>query len=485
MDIKSLKPSLLWQYFDQLTAIPRPSGGEQRVMEWLKKVATEHSLEYLEDVTGNLLIRAAATAGRENSPVVTMQAHVDMVCEKRGTSSHNFETDPIKTFITDDGWLKAQDTTLGADCGIGVAAALAALTDPELEHGAIEALFTVDEERGLTGAFGLGEGMINGDYLLNLDSEDEGEIFIGCAGGVDTTAYFGYKSESVSTEMVQMRISVGGLQGGHSGDDINKGRGNAVKILSRVLFEASLLYGVRLIRMDCGNLKNAIPREGYADIALEVTHKVGFTALFEGYRLTIGNECMLYDKGVELKLEEIPSQECSSIDMGAQFSLLGALVALPNGVMEVSKKMAGLVETSSNLAAVKFVEDNKIRVVTSQRSSEIEGREKVRQQIASAFTSAGAEVTHSNGYPGWSPNPDSEILRIASESYQSLFGVEPKVRAIHAGLECGLFLESYPDLDMISFGPTMMGVHSPDERLEVASVEKFWSHLSDIISRVK
>ncbi len=483
MDLTTLQPTLVWHYFDILTSIPRPSGSESRVIGWLKEVARDNSLEWIEDTTGNLTIKAPATPGKESSPAITLQAHVDMVCEKRGTSNHNFETDPIETYI-EDGWVKALDTTLGADCGIGVAAALAALTDPTLEHGALEALFTIDEERGLTGAFGLGEGMINGKYLINLDSEDEGEIFIGCAGGVDTTGYFNYRREAITGDTTELRLTVGGLQGGHSGDDINKGRGNAVKILSRIIFEASLLYGVRLIKMDCGNLKNAIPREGYALISIESSQKSGFEALFEGYCATIKNECVLYDPAVELTLEEVVAEATYSIDMSTQFSLLGALVALPNGVMAMSEAMSGLVESSSNLAAVKFVDDDKIKIITSQRSSQIESREKIKSQIAAALSAAGAEITHSNGYPGWNPNPDSELLQIAKESYISCFGESVRVRAIHAGLECGLFLENYPSLDMISFGPTMRGVHSPDERLEIASVERFWQYLADLIVRI-
>ncbi len=486
MDLNELKPSLLWHYFEELTTIPRPSGKEERVAAWLIEFAREHSLEWKQDDTGNVMISAPATAGRESSPKVTLQAHMDMVCEKRGTSSHNFEVDPLELYI-EDGWVKARDTTLGADCGIGVAAAMAALVDPDLQRGALEALFTVDEERGLTGAFGLGEGMIGGEYLINLDSEDEGEIFIGCAGGVDTTAIFKYKAEPVAAPYEVMHLTVGGLLGGHSGDDINKGRANAVKTLTRLLFEASLIYGVRLIEMDCGNLKNAIPREGWADVAVERSSVAGFKALFDGYCKTIANECQVYDPAALLTLESVTRDgagDVEAIDMATQFSLLGALVSLPNGVMAMSESMPGLVESSSNLAAVKFIGDGQIKVITSQRSSATEGRERVKNQIHNALAAAGAEVSHSNGYPGWSPNPDSKLLKVAQSSYRELFGEDARVRAIHAGLECGLFLERYPELDMISFGPTMMGVHSPDERLQVSSVERFWAHLAQLLSQI-
>ncbi len=484
MVLSTLKPSLLWHYFEILTTIPRPSGSEQRVAAWIIELAQEHGLSYKQDAAGNVLLSAPATSGREASAKVTLQAHLDMVCEKRSSSSHNFENDPLEVFV-EDGWVRARDTTLGADCGIGVAAALAALTDPDLEHGALEALFTVDEERGLTGAFELGEGMIGGDYLINLDSEDEGEIFIGCAGGVDTTALFKYTPELVGDECEVLRLTVGGLLGGHSGDDINKGRGNAVKILARLLFEGSLLYGVRLVEMDCGNLKNAIPREGWADIAIERSQVAGFKALFEGYSKTIDNECQLYDPAVEMSLEGVVREGVmSSVDMSTQFSMIGALVSLPNGVMAMSESMKGLVESSSNLAAVKFVGGSKIKVITSQRSSKSEGRDKIKALIYSSLESAGAEVSHSNGYPGWNPNTDSKLLAMAQSSYRELFGEEARVRAIHAGLECGLFLERNPELDMISFGPTMVGVHSPDERLKIDSVERFWLHLSHLLSRL-
>ncbi|MFR9635460.1 MAG: aminoacyl-histidine dipeptidase [Rikenellaceae bacterium] len=476
MNLSHLSPHLLWQYFDKITKIPRPSGAETQIIEWLIEVAKENNLQYKKDSVGNLLIKASATAGYEGCKGITMQAHVDMVCEKNSDSEHDFTKDPIETYI-EDGWVKARGTTLGADCGIGVAAALAALTDPTLEHGEIEALFTVDEERGLTGAFGLGEGMINGDYLLNLDSEDEGEIFIGCAGGVDTTARFDITREDItSSEMRYFKVSVGGLQGGHSGDDINKGRANAVKILSRLLFEASLTIGARIISMECGNLRNAIPREGWCLVAIEESSLSSFEALFVGYQATLKNEYQLLDPALEISMERVEGVEQGALSFSDTFSILSSLVALPNGVMEMSQVMEGLVESSSNLAAVHTYDDH-IIVLTSQRSSTIEGREKVKNQVASSFATAKATTTHSTGYPGWSPNPKSELLQIAKSCYEELFGEEPRVRAIHAGLECGLFLQSYPNLDMISFGPTMRGVHSPDERLDIDSVERFWRYL--------
>ncbi len=479
MNLRDLTPHILWQYFDTITTIPRPSGSEKQIIEWLIQVAEQNNLPYKCDSTGNLLIKAPASAGYEDQECITLQAHVDMVCEKSHDSDHDFTIDPIETYI-ENGWVKARGTTLGADCGIGVAAALAALTDPDLKHGELEALFTVDEERGLSGAFGLGEGMISGRYLLNLDSEDEGEIFIGCAGGIDTTARFEITREATTQEMEYFRVSIGGLQGGHSGDDINKGRANGVKILSRFLFEASLTAGARIINMECGNLRNAIPREGWATIAIEKCGQSSLEALFMGYQATLKNEYQLLDPALKIEMERIEKLEDSVWSFSDTFSILGSMVALPNGVMEVSSVMEGLVESSSNLAAIHSFSDHVI-VLTSQRSATIAGREKVKNQVVAAITSAKGSVTHSTGYPGWSPNPKSELLQIAKSSYVELFGEEPKVRAIHAGLECGLFLESYPNLDMISFGPTMRDVHSPSERLEIASVERFWQHLVAIL----
>ncbi len=482
MEICELKPQLLWGYFDKITSIPRPSGKEGLIIDWLMEVAEEHNLNYKKDSVGNLLITAPATEGYEGRKRVTMQAHVDMVCEKRGDSLHNFERDSIDAYI-EDGWVKARGTTLGADCGVGVAAALAALTDTELKHGALDALFTVDEERGLTGAFGLGEGMIEGDYLLNLDSEDEGEIFIGCAGGIDTTAFYNTDFEVFDVNVRYFKINVGGLQGGHSGDDINKGRGNSVKILSRFLFEASLAIGVRVASIDCGNLRNAIPREGSALIAIEESLVSSFEMLFSGYQATLRNEFQLLEPALEIACEEFPIDSKMVLSQADTFAILGALVALPDGVMAMSQVMEGLVESSTNLAAVHTYND-RIEVITSQRSSTIEGRESVKKRVASTFAMSGATVSHSDGYPGWNPKPDSNLLRLAVTCYTELFGEEPKVRAIHAGLECGLFLEKFPELDMISFGPTMRGVHSPDERLEIESVERFWRHLVSIIESV-
>lgn len=461
--MRELEPSLVWGYFDSLTRIPRPSGYEERAVEWLIEVAKESGLGWRRDETGNLCITSPATEGRESHPTVTLQAHIDMVCEKRSDLEHDFMSDPIETYI-EDGWLRARGTTLGADCGIGVAAALAALTDPDLAHGRLEALFTLDEERGLTGAFGLGEGMIGGDILLNLDSEDEGEIFIGCAGGIDSVAHFEYHRDPSIEGAKLYRVEVGGLLGGHSGCDINAGRGNAVKLLASVV---ESITG-RIVDLKVGNLRNAIPREGYVDLLVEGE-----------LTMTMASE----NREAWIKVTDLGVSDLTPINIEAQRSLLRALRSVPSGVVAMSESIEGLVETSTNLASVTLC-DGYVEVVTSQRSSVAEGRDEIQRRVAECFAKEGATVIHSDGYPGWSPNVDSEVLAVAQRCHMELFGVEAEVKAIHAGLECGLFLELNPNLDMISFGPTMCDVHSPDERLEIASVGRFYQLLRRIIESI-
>ena len=480
MTIRDLQPKLVWEIFDEITKVPRPSKREEKIIEYLVDFAQKHSLEYQRDQIGNVVIRKAATAGYEALPTVILQSHMDMVCEKNSDTEHNFDTDPIRTKIV-DGWVKAEGTTLGADCGIGMAAALALLVDPTVEHGAVEALFTVDEETGLTGAFNLGEGMLTGKYLINLDSEDEGEIFIGCAGGVDTLARFDYSVETLPAGYEYYRIGISGLKGGHSGDDIDKGLGNANKILAAFLYDATR-YGIRLGMFDGGNLRNAIPREAYAVVAVPEHTALLFETALATYVSAVKAMYAPTEPNLKFTLGEAALQPV--IDEDTQASLLAALVGLPNGVLAMSQTMKGLVETSTNLASVKFV-DGKIVVTTSQRSSVERAKRDAMHSVEAVLALAGATVEHSDGYPGWTPNPSSSLLNSTIESYKTLFGVEPKVRAIHAGLECGLFLEKYPHLEMVSFGPTLRGVHSPDERLEIATVDKFWALLLDVLKRVK
>ena len=466
MTIKDLQPKLIWEIFDEITAVPRPSKREEKIIEYLLAFAAKHSLEAQRDQIGNVVIRKGATAGYESLPTIILQSHMDMVCEKNSDTVHNFDTDPIRTKIV-DGWVKAEGTTLGADCGIGMAAALAVLI--------------VDEETGLTGAFNLGEGMLTGKYLINLDSEDEGEIFIGCAGGVDTLARFDYTTESLEGGYELYRINVSGLKGGHSGDDIDKGLGNANKILAAFLYDAQR-YGIRLGMFDGGNLRNAIPREAYAVVAVPEQTALLFETALATYISAVKSLYAPTEPNLKITVGQAALQPV--IDEDTQSALLSALVGLPNGVLAFSQTMKGLVETSTNLASVKFVDD-KIVVTTSQRSSVERAKRDAMHSIEAVLTLAGAEVEHSDGYPGWTPDPSSALLGWTVESYKRLFGTEPKVRAIHAGLECGLFLEKYPHLEMVSFGPTLRGVHSPDERLEIATVDKFWALLLDVLKSCK
>ena len=485
MTIRDLEPKLVWEQFDDITKVPRPSKKEGKIIEWLVAFAQKHGFDYQTDSTGNVVMRKAATPGFEDRPAVILQSHMDMVCEKNSNVEFDFENDPIETYI-DGEWVKAKGTTLGADCGIGMAAALAVLLDNSLEHPAIEALFTVDEETGLTGAFGLGEGMLTGKYLVNLDSEDEGELFIGCAGGVDTVATMTYESEELPEEYVFVRLEIGDLLGGHSGDDIDKGRANSNKLLARFLYNAIDKFQVALAEFDGGNLRNAIPREAFAIVGVPAAEKEDFEERY----LEFGQMMMEEFKHTEPRMrfavsdvEVAPKHVMSNDDM---CYLLLTLVGLPNGVLGMSFAMPGLVETSSNLASVKFdLEKQEIKVTTSQRSSVESAKLYAAQHIESVFYLAGFDVEHSDGYPGWAPNPDSKLLTESVECYRRLFNKEPKVRAIHAGLECGLFLEKYPHLEMVSFGPTLRGVHSPDERLEISTVDKFWKLLVELLRVIK
>ena len=482
MNIRDLQPRQVWEQFDAITRVPRPSKKEERIIEFLIDFARKHNLEYQRDEIGNVVIRKPATAGYEERETIILQSHMDMVCEKNSDVDFDFDTQPINA-VVDGEWVRAEGTTLGADCGIGMAAAMALLLDEEAEHGPIEALFTVDEETGLTGAFNLGEGMLTGKYLLNLDSEDEGEIFIGCAGGVDTLATFTVEYEPTPADYVFYRFDVADLVGGHSGDDINKGRANSNKLTARLLLEAQNEYGARMSYFDGGNLRNAIPREAYAIVGVPNAMKEKFEARATQYMADVKEEFHFTEPDMRLTLNEIPAAE-EVLDLKSQKSLLAALVGVPNGVLEMSAAIPGLVETSTNLASVKIPSKDKIVVTTSQRSSVESAKLYAKLAVKSVFLLAGADVAHSDGYPGWAPNPDSLLLKRTVESYVSLFGVEPKVKAVHAGLECGLFLEKYPHLEMVSFGPTLRGVHSPDERLEIATVDKFWRHLKDVVKNL-
>lgn len=482
MEKKDLKPASIFQYFEEICQVPRPSKKEEKIIAYLKAFGEKHNLETKVDEAGNVLIKKPATPGFENCKTVVLQSHIDMVCEKNNDVEHDFSNDPIQTEI-DGEWLKAKGTTLGADNGIGVATELAVLTDNTLEHGPIECLFTVDEETGLTGAFALQEGFMNGDILLNLDSEDEGEIFIGCAGGIDSVAEFNYNEVEIPAGYFTCKVTVKGLKGGHSGADIHLGLGNANKLLNRFLSYAFKKYDLYLSEINGGNLRNAIAREAYAVIAIPEADKHNLRTDLNIFAAEVGAEYAVIEPGLEFILESADAAS-KAIDKDTTKRLFQAIYAAPHGVYAMSHDIPGLVETSTNLASVKMKPNNIIRIETSQRSSTTSAKQDIANMVRTVFEMAGATVSHGDGYPGWKPNPQSEILEIAAESYKRLFGVDAKIKAIHAGLECGLFLDKYPTLDMISFGPTLQGVHSPDERMLIPTVEKFWNHLVDILKHI-
>lgn len=482
MEVKELQPALVWEAFDEITKVPRPSRHEDKIRKYLLDYAKKHSIEAKTDEVGNVLMKKPGTPGRENAPTVVLQAHMDMVAEKNSDVNHDFLKDPIQTYIDGD-WVKAKGTTLGADNGIGMAAALAALTDAEIEHGPLEALFTVNEEIGLEGAENLGEDMISGKILINLDSEDDGEIFIGCAGGIDTTAKFKYKRSFAPDHFSYFKVKVSGLLGGHSGGDIHLGRANANKVIARFIWECSNRWDIEVSSFKGGNLRNAIPREAEAIFGIHDRHKDEIAKFQAQYADEIKNEYKGVEPSMKLDIEEVEKPEFC-IDSETSLRLIRALYSAPHGVVSMSKDIEGLVETSTNLAAVKMEDPDSIIVTTSQRSSLESRKNDIAGQVEAHFQLAGAEVEHSDGYPGWAPNIDSEIMKVSADAYEELFGVKPQIKAIHAGLECGLFLNKYPHLDMVSFGPTMRDVHSPDEKLLIPTVDKFWKHLCLVLKKI-
>ena len=478
--MKTLEPTIVWNHFYEITQIPRPSKKEDKVRAYLDEFGKKHNLTTATDKAGNVLITKPATPGYENEKTIILQAHMDMVCEKNSDVEHNFDTDPIQV-IVDNGWIKAKGTTLGADNGIGMALMLAVLSSDNLKHPALECLFTTDEETGLTGAFALDNNLLKGEILINLDSEDDGEIFVGCAGGIDTTATLKVKTKDTPRHFFAFSVTVKGLMGGHSGDDIDKRRGNANKMLNRILWNMHKDLDLHLVKIDGGNLRNAIPREASAVACVPFVHKEKVRVIFNEVAAELEDENAAIETNmrIELHSEEIPDRVMTRRSTS---KILNALYACPHGIKAMSPDMAGLVETSTNLASVKMPDDKKLVITTSQRSSVESAKYDIAHQVESVLKLAGCSVTHGDGYPGWKPNLNSQILRVAEKSYEKLFAVQPKVKAIHAGLECGLFLKKYPHLDMISIGPTMRGVHSPDERLEIETVGRVWSWLTDILA---
>jgi len=481
-EITNLEPKALWDHFYQLTQIPRPSKKEVRIQEFMMNFGKSLGLETIKDETGNIIIRKPATPGMENRKGVVLQGHLDMVPQKNNDTKHDFENDPIDAYIDGD-WVTAKGTTLGADNGIGVAAAMTVLADKNLQHGPIEALFTCDEETGMTGAFGLKPDVLKGDILLNMDSEDEGELYVGCAGGVDASIEFEYEQVIVPSGMKAFDLVVSGLKGGHSGMDIILGLGNANKLLVRFLKYAVTELDVRLAGINAGGLRNAIPREGTATIVVPEENADALKKAVAEYEAVYKTELVSREPNLSFVAKEAEMPK-SLIDEAVQDGLIDSVNACPNGVIRMSDDMPGLVETSTNLASVKS-ENGTVSIQCLLRSSVDSAKQYLSERIDSVFSLAGATVVFAGGYPGWKPNMASPILKQMQNIYNDKYGKVPEIKAIHAGLECGLLGAVYPNWDMISFGPTIRSPHSPDEKVHIASVKKFWDFLVETLKDVE
>ncbi|MFJ1427135.1 aminoacyl-histidine dipeptidase [Capnocytophaga canimorsus] len=480
-DIKKLQPQSLWENFADLNAVPRPSKKEEKVIAFMMDFGKKLGLETLKDEVGNVIIRKPATKGMENRKKVVLQSHLDMVHQKNNDTIFDFSTEGIKMKIEGD-WVKAEGTTLGADNGIGVAAIMAILQSNDIEHPDIEALFTIDEETGMTGAMGLKGGLLNGDILLNLDTEEDDEIDIGCAGGVDVTAFREYDQEEIPQDVVAYKIVVKGLQGGHSGMDIHKGFGNANKIMNRLLFDGFENFGLRISEINGGGLRNAIPRESTAIVVVDKIQNEAFEFEFKQLTEVIKHELQLTEPNLSIALESTNLPE-NVMELGVQEGVLRSIYTAHNGVYAMSKSISDLVETSNNIARV-VVKDGEIKIHCLTRSSVESAKFDLANALRSAFELSGFEVEFTGSYPGWEPDVNSSILKVLKEQYEKLFGEKPNVVACHAGLECGILGQNYPNMEMISFGPTIKGAHSPDEKVNIKSVQKFWKYLLEILKNI-
>ena len=483
MNKSELKPAVVFEQFAKINEIPRPSKHEEKMIAYLQQWGHDHQLDTQVDETGNVIIRKPATPGMENRKTVILQSHMDMVCDKLVDVEFDFDRDAIKTYV-DGEWLTAEGTTLGADDGIGCAIELAILESTDIEHGPIECVFTRDEETGLSGAEGMKPGFMTGDYLINLDSEDEGEIFVSCAGGRNTQARFTMEREQPAPTLFFLRAQLKGLIGGHSGDDINKKRANAIKILGRFLYQELKRYdGIRLAQFHSGKLHNAIPRDGSFVIGVPSDIKENVKADWNIFAAQVEDEFHITDTQMVWTMESADAEPVIEDTVARNF--IRALQAVDNGVYAIcqDEALGGMVETSSNIASV-HTEETEITILSSQRSNVMSNLDNMCATIVSTFELAGAEAYSSDGYPAWKMRTDSELTRITVEAYKELFGKEPVVRGIHAGLECGLFSERYPELDMVSFGPTLRFVHTPDERLLIPTVQMVWNHLLLILKKV-
>ncbi|MDB0602793.1 aminoacyl-histidine dipeptidase [Tenacibaculum maritimum] len=478
LEIKNLAPKIVWEHFADLNAVPRPSKKEERVIQFMVDFGNRLQLETFVDKVGNVIIRKPATSGMENRKMVVMQGHLDMVHQKNSDTVFDFDTEGIKMFVEGD-WVKAKGTTLGADNGLGVAAIMAILSSTDIPHPPIEALFTIDEETGMTGALGLEAGILQGDILLNLDTEEDDEIGMGCAGGVDITATRNYSLETAPENTIAYEIAITGLNGGHSGMDIHKGLGNANKIMNRLLFDGFENFGLRVAEINGGSLRNAIPRESFSKVVIDAVSKEPF--LYETSELIkhIKTEFATLEPNLSIDLKEIEAPK-NVMDLGVQEGLIKALYTALNGVYRMSPDIEGLVETSNNIARV-IVKDGTIKIGCLTRSSSETNKWDLANSLRAAFELAGFNVELSGSYPGWQPNVNSEILQLVTDLYEKLHHQKPNVAACHAGLECGILGQNYPNMDMVSFGPNIKGAHSPDERAQISSTQKFWNFLLEIL----
>lgn len=480
--IKDLQPKAIWENFYKLTQVPRPSNHEEKARQFMLEWAKENNIEAFMDEAGNIIMRKGATPGMENRKGVILQGHLDMVPQKNEDTVHDFRNDPIQTYIDGD-WVRAKGTTLGADNGMGVAAGMAILTSTDIPHGPVEVLVTATEETGMDGANGLKPGLLNGDILLNLDSETEGELYVGCAGGIDFSASFQYKEEAVPAGMQAYRLAIKGLKGGHSGMDINLGRGNSNKLLFRFLKSYAQELGLRISDILGGSLRNAIPRESFATVVLPAEHADKLQAAVKEAEAIYQAELSAKEPNLSVSAEAV-ALPSSVIDSCSQSRITNAILACPNGPVRMIDSMPGTVETSNNLAIVQS-KDGKVVVKSLLRSSVETAKDALAQSIRSVFELAGAdEINFEGGYPGWKPNPDSAILNEMQEIYEKMYGIRPAIMAIHAGLECGILGSKYPHWDMISFGPTLCSPHSPDERVNIPSVVKFWDYLKETLKNI-
>ena len=480
-EIRNLEPKIIWNHFADLNAIPRPSNKEEQVIEFMMNFGKNLHLETFTDSVGNVIIKKPATKNFEDRKTIVLQSHLDMVHQKNSSTIFDFENEGINMFIEGD-WVTADGTTLGADNGMGVAAIMAVLSSKEIQHPTIEALFTIDEETGMTGAMGLKPGLLEGEILLNLDTEEDDEIGMGCAGGVDITATRKYSEELTPDNAKGFSITVKGLNGGHSGMDIHKGLGNANKIMNRLLFEGFTKFGLRISEINGGSLRNAIPRESKAIVSIDAVSMEIFLKEIQQLITRIKNEFLTVEPNLIIEIQKVTTPE-KVMEVGVQENFIKAIYTSLNGVYRMSPTISGLVETSNNIARV-IAKEGLIKINCLTRSSSDSSKQDLTNSLKSAFELAGFDIEVSGEYPGWQPNIHSKILEVVSNIYEELHGKKARVAACHAGLECGILGQNYPTMDMVSFGPTILGAHSPDEKVSISSTQKFWNFLQEILKNI-